>query len=455
LLLPVSREEAEVERDAIVHRWEQQDRFEPVFVDSAGESRFSDHEGTRYLDAFSQSWYAVAGHGQQSIVDAISEQAQHLASVHAQWFSTQPRRTLARRLLEWVPAGFRRIFFGANGSDATEVALKLARFGTGRQAVVAFSGSYHGAGMAATSVTGMPECREGFGEPVPGTVFVPYPYCYRCPLRLEYPSCNLACADLVEDAIETQGKGRVAAVIGEVVKSVSGVVVPPPPYWRRIREIADRHGAWLIFDEVVTGFGRTGSRFAMDQFDVVPDVLAVGKALTSGYLPLSAALFSERASATFESRPLYHGMSFEGHAVCCAAALANLDLLEGGLLERGAELGTVFESELARLKERHPCVGDVRGVGVMWGIELVRDRSTKDRLPEGGLFVDVEGAEIDAGEWSRQELLRTHRIHVGVAPHMIQLAPPLGFGQTDLGELVAALDTVLSRIDAYCEPVSG
>ena len=223
----VDAREAETEREHILHKWAVQDEFEPTFIDGAKGTRIVDAEGGEYLDAFAQSWYAVAGHGQERIADAVADQAHRLATVHAAGFSTAPRRRLARRLLDLLPEGFRRVCFGSNGSDAVEASLKLARLASGRQSVVAFSGSYHGASMGAMSVTGMPECRSGFGEPVPGTVFAPYPYCYRCPLGLSYPDCGVACAELVERAIETEGPDRIAAIIGEPVMAVSGVVVPP------------------------------------------------------------------------------------------------------------------------------------------------------------------------------------------------------------------------------------
>jgi taurine--2-oxoglutarate transaminase len=450
--------EVQAEREVIVHKWSGWDRFEPTYIGGADGVRISEPDGTSYLDAMSQAWYANVGHHERRIAEAISRQAHELASVSAGGMSTAPRRRLASRLLQILPPSFARVFFGSNGSDATEMSLKMARLGTGRQGVVAFSGNYHGASMAATSVTGMPECREPFGEPVPGSVFVPYPNCYRCPLGLAYPQCDIACANLVEEAIQTQGTRRVGAIIGEVVKSVSGVVAPPPGYWKRIREIADRHDAWLIFDETVTGFGRTGSWFAMQHYGVTPDVLALGKGLTSGYQPLSATVFGERAasmiSSQLASRPLFHGMSFEGHPVACAAGLANLDVIEhDGLIDRAATLGHELQGRLEALKERHRCVGDVRGLGLMWGIELVRDRSSREPFAPGQPFHTKHALPVDAAEWAWEQLFDTHHILVGgaassLAPNIVQLAPPLTFTHADLDELVAGLDHVFGAIDA-------
>jgi len=443
--------EAATERDAVLHKWARQDTYEPVFVEAAAGTRVLDADGRSSLDAFSQSWYAVVGHGRAGIAAAIAAQAHALASVHAGRFATRPRRQLARRLLDRLPETFQRVCFGSNGSDAVEASLKAARLGTGRQGVVAFSGSYHGASMAATSVTGLAQCREGFGEPVPGTVFAPYPYCYRCPLGLTYPGCELACTDLVEHAIATEGPERIAAIIAEPVAGVGGVVVPPQPYWQRIREIADRYDIWLIFDEVVTGFGRCGSWFALEHYETAPDVITLAKGLTSGYQPLSAAVFNARADAAISQVPWYHGMSFQGHAVACAAALANLDILEHEqLIDRGAVLGQQLEPRLGELAERHRCIGDVRGIGAMWGIELVQDRATKAPFAPGGPFRDSRGRAVDAARWACDELFDTHAVHIGAATNVLLLAPPLIFSDQDVDELVTGLSAALTRVDAQC-----
>lgn len=443
--------DGDTERHAIMHKFARQDRFRAVFIDSAHGTRVQDANGRSYLDAFSQSWYAVVGHGRQSIADAIAEQAHELASVHAGRFSTAPRRALARRLLDHLPVSFRRVAFGANGSDSIEIALKAARLATGRQGVVSFSGSYHGASMAAMSVTGLAYCRRGFGEPVPGTTFVPYPNCYRCPLRLSYPSCDVACAGLVEQAIQTQGAETVAAVIGEPVQGVGGVVVPPEPYWRRVREIADRYDVWLIFDEVVTAFGRCGSWFAFEQFDTVPDIVTLGKGLTSGYQPLSAAVFNERVDAMLASLPFFHGMTFQGHAVACAAALANIDVLTDDMLvERSADLGAKLRRRLLELGDRHRCVGDVRGLGAMWAVELVQDPKERAPFVPGRPFLDANGQPVDAGTWVSEELLRRHRVHAGSAEHTVILAPPLTYSDVDIDETIDALSSVLGEVDRHC-----
>jgi len=446
---PVS--DRDTEYDAILHKFTRQDTYSPVFIDSADACHFVDVDGQTYLDAFSQSWYAVAGHGCTSITDAISAQAHNLASIHAGRFSTEPRRALARRLLEKLPDSFRRVYFAANGSDAVEASLKTARLVTGRQGVLSFSGSYHGASMAAMSVTGLAYCRQGFGDPVPGTTFVPYPYCYRCPLGLSYPDCGLACTSLVEQAVLTQGPESIAAIIAEPVQAVGGVVVPPPGYWQRIAEIADRYGIWLIFDEIVTAFGRCGSWFAFERFDTVPNVVTLGKGLTSGYQPLSAAVFDEPADNALAGVPFYHGMTFQGHAVACAAALANLDVLEAqSLIERADQLGSQMYGRLTELKARHPCVGDVRGLGAMWGIEIVQDAATRRPFSAGEPFHDPAGHPTDPASWASEQLLRVHRVHIGSAVNILNLAPPLIFTSDDIDQAFTALSAVLAQVDSYC-----
>lgn len=365
-------EDAAVERDRIVHKWTRQDRYRPVFVAGAAGSRFNDEAGHAYLDAFSQSWYALAGHGERRITDAIAAQAAELASIHAGGLATAPRGRLATRLFELLPPGFRRVFFGSNGSDAVEAALKLTRLATGRQGVIAFEGSYHGASMGSASVSGLAGVRAGFGEPVPGTHLVPFP----------------GRPQLVEEAILAAGARSVAAVVAEPVQAVRGVILPPPGYRRRVREICDRYEIALVFDEVVTGFGRTGTWFAFQQFDAVPDVLCLGKGFTSGYQPLSAAVFGPRVMDALERRPLYHGLTFEGHSAACAAALANLDVIaDDGLVARAAALGDLLGRELEALAARHGSVTAVRGLGAMWGIELDREAApVARRLLEESAF---------------------------------------------------------------------
>jgi taurine--2-oxoglutarate transaminase len=343
------------------------------------------------------------------------------------------------------------VWFGSNGSDAVEASLKAVRRGTGRQGILAYSESYHGASAAATSVSGLAKCSSGFGELVPGTTFVPYPNCYRCPLGLSYPSCDVACAGLVEHAIQTQGPERIGAIIAEPISAVGGIVVPPKPYWRRVREIAQRYGAWLIFDEVVTGFGRCGSWFALEQYDVAPDVITLAKALTSGYQPLSAAVFNVHADDSLNSLPWYHGMSFQSHAVACAAALANIEILEREkLVERASRLGQLLEDRLRDLAERHISVGSVRGTGAMWGIELVQDRAAKRAFTPGEPFHDVRGSPANVATWADEQLFRECGVHVGSADNVLLIAPPFIFTEGDLDELINALSRILRRVDPHC-----
>ena len=439
------------ERDSVMHKWVRQDTFSSVFITRAAGTRLTTDTGRTIFDAFSQDWFVVAGHGRTEISDAISDQAHTLATVHAGRFATSRRGELARRLLGKLRGDFRRIIFGANGSDAVEASLKAARLGTGRQGIIAFTKSYHGASAGATSVTGLPQVREGFGEPVPGTSFVPYPDCYRCPFGKSYPSCDIACADFVEEAILVEGPNRIAAIIGEPIRGSGGIAVPPDEFWPRIREIADRHGIWLIFDEVVNGFGRTGAWFAHETVGVEPDILTLAKGLTSGYQPLSAAVLGRRAEEALADRPWYYGMSNQGHAVACAAAMANLNILEEEeLVERATQIGDELGTRLAELAGRHRCIGDVRGRGAMWGIELVRHRPTKQPFTPGEPFRDSQGNPVNVAHWAYEELFNSHDVHIGAAADVLLLAPPLITTTQEIDELVAAISSVLKIVDEHC-----
>jgi adenosylmethionine-8-amino-7-oxononanoate aminotransferase len=350
-----------------------------------------DVQGRRYLDASGGPLVVNIGHGVPSVAAALSAQAARIAYVHGSLFTTEALETYSRRLAGRVPVADPRFYYLTSGAEAVEAAVKFARqlqVARGeprRDRVISRWGSYHGATLGTLALSGKPSMRNLYAPMFQEMPHIEPPYCYRCAFHTVYPACDLACARQLETEILRQGPGRVAAFLAEPVGGATlGAIVPPDGYWPLVREICERHGLLLIADEVLTGFGRTGTWFAVEQFGIRPDVLVMGKGATGGYFPLSiAAVRSEdietlrRAQGDFN-----HGGTFSHHAVGAAAALATLDYLEThDLVARAARLGEKLGQTLRAALESSPTVGDVRGIGMVWAVELVADRRTREPFP--------------------------------------------------------------------------
>ncbi|GIX49036.1 MAG: aspartate aminotransferase family protein [Candidatus Tectimicrobiota bacterium] len=405
-----------------------------------------DAQGREYLDALAGLWLVQIGHGREEVAEAMARQARTLAYASASRAVTLPAIALAARLAELAPGDLSTVLFCSGGSEAVESALKIARQyhvlrgEPQRYKVIARRGSYHGATYGAMSVSGdRRRVDPYFGPLVPGGLAVSAPYCYRCDYRKTYPSCDVYCVEAIEELIRFEGPGTVAAVIAEPVSAACGVVVPPPEYLPRLREICDRHGVLLIFDEVITGFGRTGALFAAEHWGVVPDLMTVAKGLSSGYAPIGAVLCRRPIAQAFRGDPgkaLAHLLTFGGHAVACAAALANLEILEReNLVANAACQGRHLLAQLRELAARHPAVGDVRGLGLLCALELVKDQTTKATFaPEGEEITFLLDTLATLGVLTR-------------ADTCVYLAPPLCIQRPELERLVAALDTALTRFE--------
>jgi adenosylmethionine-8-amino-7-oxononanoate aminotransferase len=407
-----------------------------------------DATGRDYLDALSGLWLVNVGHGRHAIADAMARQAKTLAYASASRAVTLPAIQLATLLAELTPGDLSTVLFSSGGSEAVESALKITRQYHAlrgepeRYKVIARRGSYHGATYGAMSVSGAPRSVDPYYSPLlPGTFTVPAPYCYRCDYRKTYPDCEVYCVDAIEDLIKYEGPQTVAAVIAEPISAACGVVVPPAEYFPRLREICDRHGALLLSDEIITGFGRTGKMFAAEHWDVVPDIMMVAKGLSSGYAPIGATICRRHIAQQFgqaHGKPLAHLLTFGGHAVACAAALANLDILRHEhLVENAAAQGHYLFTQLQQLVMSHPTIGDVRGLGLLCALELVQERVTKTPFladgPEMTRLLDILAEE---GVLTR-------------ADSNLYLAPPLCIQRHEIDRLVVAVDTALSRFE--CE----
>jgi taurine--2-oxoglutarate transaminase len=427
----------------VLHSWSVQDAVAPIPVAGAEGRYFWDYDGKRYLDFASQLVNVSIGHQHPRVVAAIKEQAEKLCTIGPP-MATEPRSTLARMLSEVTPGNLTMSFFTNGGAEANENAIKLARWYTGRQKVIARYRSYHGATAGAITLTGDP--RRWPAEPgIPGVVRMLDPYTYRCPAGHPDPCPVCTGAPHLEEILQYEGPESVAAVILETVTGTNGIIVPPDGYLQAIREVCDRHGILLICDEVMAGFGRTGKWFGVDNWNVVPDILTLAKGINSGYVPLGAMVVREPIAEWVRDKYFAGGLTYSGHPLACASAIASIEAFrEEGIVENSAEMGGVFADQLGGLQQRHPSVGDVRGLGCFWGVELVRNRETREPLvpfnATGEAFAPV--ARLAKAAADRGLYLMTHW-------NVVMVCPPLTITRDELEEGVSILDEALAIADEY------
>jgi len=418
------------------------DHSKRILVEGKG-VMVKDIDGNEFIDALAGLWLVNVGHGRQEIGDAMARQAGTLAYASSTQATTIPAIQLATRLAEVTPGDQTTAFFCSGGSEAVESAIKIARqyhYHNGqpkRQKVIGRRGSYHGGTYAAMSVSGTRPVSDPYHSPfMPGVLHASPPNCYRCDFRATFPGCDLLCADQIGQMIEYENPETVAAVIAEPISASNGIVVPPDGYWKRLREICDKHGVLLITDEVINGFGRTGKMFASNHWDLVGDILTMAKGLSSGYAPIGGVMCRPHVMQAFEGdNKLSHLLTYGGHAVACAAALANLEILEGeGLVENSAKMGARLLKGLEALRS-HPTVGDVRGLGLIAGVEIVKDKGTKEKFAESG---DELKALAD-GLQDRGLLTR--------AAAVISLSPPLCINEDEVDRIVEILDGAIGDME--------
>jgi taurine---2-oxoglutarate transaminase len=431
------------DRQYVIHSWSVQSAISPLPVAGAEGRYFWDYEGKRYLDFASQLVNVSIGHQHPKLVAAIKEQAEKLCTIGPP-MANDRRSELARLIAEVTPGDLDHTFFTNGGAEANENAIKVARWATGRHKVIARYRSYHGATGGAITLTGDP--RRWQAEPgLPGVVRMLDPYTYRCPAGHPDPCPVCTGAPHLEEILQYEGAHTVAAVILETVTGTNGVIPPPDGYLQAIREVCDRHGILLILDEVMAGFGRTGRWFACEHWDVVPDIIATAKGINSGYVPLGAMTVRDHVYEAIENRFFAGGLTYSGHPLACAVAVASIEAFrEEGIVENAAAMGDVFARELAGLAERHPSVGEVRGLGCFWGLELVRNRDTREPLvPFNGSGEAAEPiTRLAKAALERSLYLMTHW-------NVIMVCPPLTITREELEEGVAVLDDVLSIADEY------
>jgi taurine---2-oxoglutarate transaminase len=422
--------------------WGYQKGWRPLHVVDAEGSTFTDASGKRYLDFASQLACSNLGHKNAAVIDAICEQARRLPYIGPA-FTCDIRAKVSAALAEVMPSGLTKFFFSTSGTEANEAAIKIARLYTGKHRIVARYHSYHGATAASISVSG--DFRRWPVEPhatVGGTAFAPDCYCYRCPLHQAYPQCGVACADYVEYMLENEG--NVAAVLVEPVVGTNGVLVPPPEYLPRLKRACERHGALLIADEVMSGWGRTGEWFAVNHVGVEPDILTTAKGVTGAYAPLGVTAVRREIAEFFDDHYFAHGHTYEAHPLTLAPALAAIaEYRRLDLVSRAKTMGAFLGERLASLPGRHPSVGDVRGVGLFWAVELVRDR--KSREPFNTRLDKLGGKPLVVGRVA-SEMMRRGVYAMSWVNH-IMIAPPLIITEAEIEQGVAALDEALAIAD--------
>ena len=379
--LPGPRARAVIERDARVVSTSYT-RGYPLVAERGEGCIVEDVDGNRFLDFSAGIAVVATGHCHPRVVEAIQRQAARLIHMSGTDFYYEEMVALAEKLAEIAPGGAaRRVSFGNSGAEAVEGCIKLARWATGREKLIAFFGSFHGRTMGALSLTARKAVqRAGFGPLVPGVVHAPYPYCYRCPFGKEPDGCAVECVKYVEETLlkTIAPAAETAAIVVEPVQGEGGYIVPPKKFFDELARVATQNGILLIFDEVQCGMGRTGKMWAAQHFDAVPDIFAVAKGIASG-MPLSATV----ARADLMTWPPgAHASTFGGNPVACAAALVTIQLLQDELIENAARMGAYLKERMRNWPKRFPNVGDVRGLGLMIGIELVQDQATKEKAPQ-------------------------------------------------------------------------
>ncbi len=411
-----------------------------------------DPEGRRWFDTLSGLWLVNIGHGRREIADAVYQQMLSLSFSPNDTVSPVTA-ALSARLARLSGDPRARTYFVSGGSEANETALKIAKNyhhlngEPNRWKVLSRRGSYHGATLACTSLgrggPGGASVPAQFGPLVPGNIHVAQPAPYRCHACARDGACSLDCARDVERAILHEGPSTVAAFIAEPISAAAGIHVPHPDYWPAVREICDRHGVLLIADEVITGFGRTGRMFATEHWGVQPDIRTVAKGLTSGYLPIGAAICSGKVADVFigeGDKTFLHLITFGGNPASCAAAMANLDIMENeNMAGRSAEMGDYLYERLQTLRD-HPIIGDVRGgKGLLCALELVRDKQTREPFPKA---VKLDKLAVRA-------MRQNHML--GRAGHIIPIAPPLCITRDEIDEAVKRLGAVLDTLAEQLE----
>jgi len=425
-----------------LHSWSKQGGLNPKVITKAEGIYFWDEDGKKYYDMSSQLVNSNIGHGHKKVIQAIKDQAEKLAFI-GPGFAVDSRAEAAKKIVEVAPDNMAKVFFTNAGAEANENAIKMARMYTGKYKIFSAYRSYHGATYGAANLTGEP--RRFASEPgIPGFIKFVGPYAYRAPEQVQFKN-EKDVADyylqLLREQILYEGPENVAAIIQESVVGSNGILIPPEGWMQGVRELCDEFGIVMICDEVMSGWGRTGEWFAVNHWNVKPDIITFAKGATCGYAPLGGVIVSKEIADHFNDNVLYCGLTYSAHPLGCAAAVATIDVYkEENLLENSKAMGKVLGEILEDLKAKHASVGDVRYIGLFSAIELVKDKETREPLvpfgkdPEGTMK-KILGMLIAEGFWTYSH------------ENMILVAPPLTITETELREAMAIMDKVLDSVD--------
>ncbi len=422
--------------------WRFQKGWKPLHVVDAEGCYFTDGSGKKYLDFSAQLMCSNLGHKNPAIIKAIEEQARTLPFI-APGFATDVRAELSKMLLEVLPEGLTKFFFTTSGTEANEAAFKIARMYTGKTKIIARYRAYHGSTMGSIAATSDPRrwAMEPLGK-MPGVIFAPEVNCYKCPIMHHYPECGIACVEYVEHMIENESD--VAAVIIEPVVGTNGVLIPPKEYLPRLRQICDKYGVLLIADEVMSGWGRTGEWFAVDHWNVKPDILTTAKGITAAYVPLGLCATTQRIADYFDDHYFSHGHTYEAHPMTLAPAIAAINEMKRlNVNQRAKDMGAYLGEKLNALKSKHASIGEVRGIGLFWAVELVKNQKTKEPFNTKTDKVSGKPLLVDkvAGEMMKNGVF----IQAWISHFVI--APPLIITKEEIDIGVKALDEALGIAD--------
>lgn len=431
--------------DYTLFSWAKQGGLNPINAKSAHGVYVFDRDGKRYLDFSSQLMNVNIGHGNPRIANAVAKQMSELSYIYP-GMATDVRGKLGKKIAEITPGNLTKSFFTLGGAEAVENAIKVARMYTGRHKIISHYRSYHGATYGAISAGGDPRKFPIDSQAVPNFVHVENPYFYRCPWNTSsMEECGEMAAKNIENIIKYENPDSIAAILIEGESGSSGCIKYPPNYWKRLREIADSYGILLIDDETMSGFGRTGKMFGIDHSGVTPDLMCMAKGLTSGYLPLGAVVVTDTIAKHFDDNPLVIGLTYSAHAVSCAAAVENIQVIEDeNMVANAAKMGLYVEQEVEKLKEKHPSIGDFRNTGLLGCIELVKNRETKEPVTPW----NAKPHEMEA-TLKMASKIRELGMFTFVRWNWIFIAPPLCVTTEQVDEGLDIVSQAISIADEY------
>jgi len=436
---------AENEKKYVFHSWTAQKDFKPFIIAGGEGAVFWDDKGKQYLDFSSQLFNVNAGHQHPKILAAIHEQVEKICYVGPS-AANDMRAELCQMLAEITPGDLTKSFLSCGGGVANENAIKMAKAFTGRPKIISRWRSFHGATYGAMAITGDP--RRLANEPsIPGAIHIWDPLCYHCFFGKTYPECNVFCADQIREVIEVEGPKYVAGIIVEPITGSNCRIVPPDGYMQKLRQICDEYKILLITDEVMTGFGRTGKWFACEYWNVVPDIMTMAKGINSGTLPLGATIVRKEIADYFDENMYYGGLTQFGNPIACAAAIAAIKVYkEEGLIENSRALGLKLMAELEKMKQKHPSIGDVRGLGLFAAIEFVKNKKTHEPLVPWTVD-NYEKKHPAMGAIINQ--LKENGVSGYMRWNVLFIAPPLCITEEQLMEGLSKIDKAVNLMDEY------